>query len=145
MANLEFHEQVKFINWCITYQYDEHLPDLDLIFAIPNGANLKKDKNGHSSEGGKLVKEGLRKGVPDLFLPVPQTRYHGLWIEMKAPEVRHHNTNKIIKRKGTSTKEQKKWHERLSALSYKVVVAYGRDEAVSAVLEYYGIEDRKFK
>lgn len=48
----------------------------------------------HVANGGKrtrlerhlLVKQGVRKGVPDLVLPVPVSPHHGLYIEMKAED-----------------------------------------------------------
>ena len=62
-------------------------PELDMLFAIPNGAKLpwKKDNQGRrfSSEAVRLKKEGLRPGVPDMFLAVPRGPYHGLFIELK--------------------------------------------------------------
>lgn len=62
-------------------------PELDMLFAIPNGAKLpwKKDSQGRrfSSEAVRLKKEGLRPGVPDMFLAVPRGPYHGLFIELK--------------------------------------------------------------
>ena len=129
----EFHEQCKFYNWCVTHQDAEELPDLDLIFAVPNGAHLAK------GQGSKLIKEGMRKGVPDMCLPVPRAPFHGLWIEMKRPAIKDYK-GKIIQTAGTSTEFQKKYKLRLDSLGYKVCVCYGKDEAKIAVLEYYNVD-----
>ena len=35
------------------------------------------------SNGAALKRQGLKKGVPDICLPVPRAKYHGMYIEMK--------------------------------------------------------------
>lgn len=47
------------------------------IFAIPNGSH----RNIITAK--KLKMEGVRAGVPDLFLPLASSRFYGLFIEMK--------------------------------------------------------------
>lgn len=56
-----------------------HVPELGLLFAIPNGGDRR------ASVGARLKREGVRAGVPDLFLPCPRGGYSGLFIEMKRP------------------------------------------------------------
>jgi hypothetical protein len=48
-----------------------------LLFAIPNGGRRSP------IEASRLIREGVRPGVPDLFLAVPRGCFHGLFIEMK--------------------------------------------------------------
>lgn len=43
----------------------------------PNGGRRNK------AEAAKLKAMGVRKGIPDLFLPIPRQGYHGLYIETK--------------------------------------------------------------
>jgi len=50
---------------------------LALLYAIPNGGDR------HKVVAGKLKAEGVRRGVPDLHLPVSRGEYHSLYIEMK--------------------------------------------------------------
>lgn len=48
-----------------------------LLFAIPNGGKRNK------AVAAKLKREGVRSGVPDLFLACPSSNMAGLFIEMK--------------------------------------------------------------
>ena len=52
-------------------------PELRLLHAIPNGGKRLK------SEAARLQAMGVKPGVPDLCLPVPRGKYHGLYIELK--------------------------------------------------------------
>lgn len=53
--------------------------DYRLLFAIPNGGGRSK------IEACILKGEGVRAGVPDLFLAVPRGGYSGFFLELKAP------------------------------------------------------------
>ena len=66
---------------------------------------------------------GVKRGVPDLCLPVPSGRYHGLFLELKTST-------------GRATSEQKWWVERLNAAGYFAEVCHGWESAVR-VLEWY--------
>ena len=126
----EHSEQVATIDWA-ELMSNRH-PELKLIFAIPNGGAR------HPATGKKLKAEGVKKGVPDLFLPVPRATYMGgrlggryrmgLFIELK-------------RRKGSTTsKEQKWWHEKLRGQGYRVEVCKGAEEAIAVLSDYLGIE-----
>lgn len=69
---------------------------------------------------------GVRKGVPDLLLPIPMRGCHALWIEMK----RGHG--------GSASKEQKAWLEALNKMGHRAVLCHGADEAISELSEYMG-------
>lgn len=58
--------------YCITLGLDERL-----LFAIPNQA-ARDPVN-----GARMKAEGLRRGVPDMFLSIPRHHWHGLYIEQK--------------------------------------------------------------
>jgi len=92
--------------------------DLQLMFAIPNGA-----RTAGISVAVKLKREGLKKGVPDICLPVPRGAYHGLFIEMKAA-------------KGRATLEQMDWIGRLIRQGYYAAVCKGFDEARATIENY---------
>ena len=72
----EHEEQRTLMQWWALYSKSKGLPEC-LLFAIPNGGFR------HISVAMKLKQEGVRAGVPDLFLALPRGNYHGLFIEMK--------------------------------------------------------------
>lgn len=91
--------------------------ELSLLFHIPNGGARSK------ATAGKLKAEGVKTGVPDMFLPVARGGYHGLFIELKV------KPNK-------TTENQDIWIAELKKQGYAVEVCYGWREA-SVVLENY--------
>ena len=66
------------------FQWASHIPELEWMFAIPNGAVLAGDKGKRARQMNSLKATGLKPGVWDIFLPVAKHGYHGLFIEMKA-------------------------------------------------------------
>jgi len=81
--------QIQSAFFALCYQHRNKYPVLNrLIFAIPNGGNLVKNTNkkgqNFSWEGKKLKDEGMKSGVLDVFLSVPNTKYHGLYLEFKS-------------------------------------------------------------
>ena len=112
----EHQEQAALIEWCRSQW--AVLPELSRLFAIPNGGlrNIVVAK--------KLKAEGSRKGVPDLFLPIPRGKYHGMFIEMKRAAG------------GRISVEQKDWIEFLEEQGYYTIVAYGWEHARIRI-EYY--------
>jgi len=113
MLSSEHDEQVALIRWAEL----SGLPELQLLFAIPNGGQR------HPAVARKLRDEGLKPGVPDLCLPVARGNYHGLFIEMK-----------VGKNKPTASQSQ--WIGELRRRGYRVEVCYGYEEA-RAMIENY--------
>ena len=97
-------------------------PALDMMFAIPNGG-LRDIRVAR-----KLKAEGVKPGVPDIFLAARDCNYkfRGLFIEMK-----------IIN--GRITPEQKEWLPRLNDAGYKAVCCFGWPAAALTIAEYLGI------
>lgn len=62
-------------------------PDLgeSLLFAIPNGGARGDTQKSRMIRGGQLKAEGVKDGVPDIFLSIAKGGYFGLYIEMKKP------------------------------------------------------------
>ena len=111
----EHQEQSLLIAWARMTEH--HWPELALLHAIPVGGKR------HPAVAKKLKAEGVKKGVPDLCLPVARHGYHGLYIELKV--------------KGRyPTKEQKWWLEQLTAQGYQAVVCHGFAQAVDVITEY---------
>lgn len=73
--------------------------------------------------GAQLKRMGLRRGFPDLFIPVARKGYHGLFIEMKA-------------KGGRVSPEQKEWARVLAEQRYLCAVCYSFEEAVKTIEGY---------
>jgi hypothetical protein len=109
----EHTEQAALVRWA-AYHHDARL---DMLFAIPNGGWR------HVATARRLKEEGVKAGVPDLFLAVPCGKWHGLFVEMKAGQ-------------NTTTDAQDAWLEALAGQGYRTAVCHGFDEA-RATLESY--------
>lgn len=75
-------------------------------------------------EAGILKGQGVRAGWPDYGLDLPAGPYHGLRLELKAPNGRK------------PPPEQLEILGRLESVGFKCVVAWGFDEAMRYVSEY---------
>jgi hypothetical protein len=95
-------------------------PELKLLYHCPNGGTRNK------LEAANLKRQGVKAGVPDLFLPVPRSPKHGLFIEMKV------GRNKC-------TDNQKKWIRNLLEQGYEVKVCYSCEEAIQVIKKYLNI------
>src|SRR5687767_15037506 len=115
MNATEHDHQSKLFEWAF-YQRGKY-PELQLMFAIPNGGHR------HITVAQKLKAEGVKAGIPDIFLPVARSRYHGLFIEMKRP-------------KGIVQTNQKEWIQKLREQNYEVKVCYGYEDAVLSITNY---------
>ena len=73
----------------------------------------------------KARKLGKRKGIPDIFIPQPHGKYHGMYIEFK------YGKNK-------ATKEQMDWLQRLTKQGYYCVICYSALQAIQAYQKYEG-------
>jgi hypothetical protein len=115
----EHEEQVEIFKWA---KFKESaIPGLQLMFAVPNGGLRNK------KVAANLKKEGVKAGVPDIMLPVPRGKFHGLFIELK-----------FGKNKPTAT--QVWWLDRLLQEKYAVKVCYGAGEAIEIITKYLAME-----
>lgn len=108
----------------------EPVPVLHLMHAIPNGGARGNDTQTNKIRGAMLKAEGVKKGVPDIFLPVPLNGYHGLYIEMKVAD----------RKKGRPSKEQEQFLDSVGKLGYAYAICYGADEAKFAICNYFGYQ-----
>lgn len=117
MSVSEARHQQAVIKWSQQPAVRNAWPELALLHHIKN----------ETTEGAKQVAVdramGVKKGVPDLCLPVPRGRYHGLYIEMKTET-------------GRTTAAQGWWGEKLLEQGYMFEVCHGWQSAVR-VLQWY--------
>jgi hypothetical protein len=118
MIKHEEAEQTALFTWA-EYMKGQ-IPALRMLFAIPNGGSR------HKLEAVNLKASGVKAGVPDICLPVPNQDYHGLFIEMKW------GSNK-------PQQEQREWIERLEDNGYKVALCYSAEAAVKIICKYLGV------
>ena len=114
----EGEEQAMLFSWCGMRM--RQYPELELLFHIPNGGSRNK------AEAGRFKAEGVKAGVPDLFLPVARGESPGLFIEMKRLDG------------GRVRPEQKAWMDKLREQGYQAVVCRGWEGASEALLRYLG-------
>ena len=121
LAATEHDEQAALFEWADLAQ-GEH-PELCMLFAIPNGGAR------HPAVAAQLKAEGVKAGVPDIFLACAREHggktYHGLFVELKRADRSNH-----------ATSAQRAWIEMLRRYGYSAVVAYGCAEAQQAIMSY---------
>src|SRR5271157_2297726 len=76
MKQLEQQQQIYLFKWASTME--QKYQCLKYMFHIPNGGARNK------ITGRNLKLAGVKKGVPDICLPVAKGKYHALYIEMKS-------------------------------------------------------------
>jgi len=103
------------ICWWSYAHFGYNMPEFSL-FAIPNGGHR------HKAVAAKLKAEGLRPGIPDLFLAVPKRKASGLFIEMKSATGRESDPQKNVR----PYLEQ----------YYDCVVCYSSTEAIETIKQY---------
>lgn len=97
--------------------YENQYPELGLLFAVPNGG--KRDVR----VAKKLKEEGVKAGVPDIWLPVSREEFHGLVIELKA-------------RGGILSEKQAAWLEHLNDEGFLAVEVEGSELAFEIIIAY---------
>lgn len=112
----EAQEQQALFQWAAWEK--RRYPELDMMYHIPNGG--RRDPR----EGRSLRMEGVKPGVPDICIPVPNARYTALYIELK-------------RRKGGRVSDaQRGWLAALNRVGCRAVVCNGWEEARDEILEY---------
>ena len=117
----EAQEQICVIKWSQQPSIRSQWPELALLHHIKN----------ETKEGKAAVMRdkamGVKRGVPDLSLPVPRGKYHGLYIEMKTED-------------GRASESQKWWGEMLLKAGYFWEVCHGWQSAVEVLRWYLSLE-----
>ena len=118
----EHQEQCALFEWAAWRE--SRWPELRLLHAIPNGG--KRDIR----TAAMLKAEGVKPGVPDIFLPVPRGGKHGLYIELKR------------RKGGTVSEAQQAWIRALCGQGYACTVCHGWDAARDEIMGYLRQEDK---
>jgi hypothetical protein len=113
--DLEGDEQKALFLWA---KYEQNrFPELQYLFHVPNGG--ARD----AITGARLKAQGVKPGVPDIYLDVARACYHGLRIELKAG-------------KGKANDDQHNWILNLQAQGYYAQVCVGWEAARDLIVKY---------
>jgi len=101
----------------------------DLIHKKIGDFLIKNANEGKRSwaQGKKMKKEGLKKGVSDLFLAIPASNSAGLWIEVKTI-------------KGKISESQEEWLRLMNFAGYGTALIRSVDEGIKTIKNYLGIK-----
>lgn len=116
--NTEHIEQVLFFAWASAHLYSRYPETKYLLFAIPNGGHR------HIAVARSMKAEGVKRGVPDIFLALPRGHYHGLFIELKRT------------RGGRLTPHQRDFMDIAVRNDYMCAVCHGCAEAQQTIIDY---------
>jgi hypothetical protein len=116
-AGTEESEQVALFCWSATLEVRNQYPELQWMFAIPNGGLRNK------IVAAKLKAQGVKAGVPDIFLPVSRGKYHGIFVELKTL-------------KGVVSNMQKQWIAALQVQGYAACVCIGWENTAKMLVSY---------
>lgn len=117
----EDQEQTALIQWAMTQ------PGLrDVILHISN------ERQCTPRQGAKFKRLGVRRGVSDIFIPIPVLRdngfwQHGLWIELKRQKY------------FTITIEQQEWIDKMRNLEYAAEICCGWEKARDTIISYLSL------
>lgn len=115
----EYGEQVALFDWANISE--AQYPALCVMFATLNGVRLTPGL------AVKTKRAGMRRGVPDVWLPYPAGKYRGLVFEMKI-------------RGNKCTPEQANYLTRMKLFGWKTGVCYSFEEARDLIVNY--LEER---
>ena len=138
---LKIHKQ--FIEWCWTPQA-HRWPDA--VITLPRKVRVGRrtievqaptlaffhPANGEARDaktGSLLHAMGVRRGILDLWLPVPREEYCGLVLELKAPGKK-------------MSPDQKTWTAFLKNVGWKVLAVYSFSECVEETTRYLDMKTR---
>lgn len=131
-ANTEHAHQCALFCWAAISIY----PELQLMFAIPNGG-LR-----HKGTAVRLKAEGAKAGMLDIMLPVARKGCHGLFVELKRPAILAPSikTGKLIisQPKGKTSNKQDSWIDKLREQGYGACSCEGWIAARDVLVQYLG-------
>lgn len=129
----EHGQQVALFMWAALPETLKLYPALEYMFAIPNGG--LRDR----ITATRLKAEGVKSGVPDVFLPAAvrhptEPDYFGLFIEMKRPGTQS-------QREGKLSDAQLIFAHYIASTSYCYRTCYSFQEARDTIIRYLGQND----
>lgn len=104
------------------------IPELKWIHSIANGGSRGSDKRSAQIVGAQMKAEGVKRGVSDIFCPIPRHDRHGLYIEMKREDG------------GTVSPEQKAFGSFVQSQGYGFCVCYGWIAAARVIMQWLGAD-----
>lgn len=116
----EAQHQANVIRWSQQPTIRARFPELKYLAHVKNEARDARDV-------AIAAGMGVKKGFPDLILPVPRGGYGCLLIEMKTE-------------KGRTSEAQRWWIDHMNAEGNYAVVCHGWEEAVKVITDY--LEER---
>lgn len=102
------------------------MADLSWVFAVPNGGSRGDNQRSAQIVGAQMKAEGVKRGVSDLFVPIPRHGLSGLFIEMKRADG------------GTESKEQKAFGAAMQGFGFGYMVCHGWIAAANAIMAWMG-------
>lgn len=112
----EDQDQIALFRWA-AYQ-EGRFPELRCMFHVANGGYRTP------IEAARFKAMGVKAGVPDIFLPVARSGYHGLFIELKRANG------------GRLSDAQRGWLEALRRCGYYAVMCHGWEAAREEITQY---------
>jgi len=122
----EHDEQAAVIDWA--RRHEMRHPELYWLHSSLNGIVIPAPPATRARIINHMKAEGMRKGVPDLSLPLARRGFHGMYIEMKAEN-------------GKLTPEQKDFMAYAEAAGYLDSVCFSADDAIDQLKWYIGINE----
>ena len=94
---------------------------LDLAYATASGLKMSIGALMKAHKAGII-----KKGLPDIVIPVARGGYHGLYIELKS-------------KNGIVSPAQSEFIGKLMNEGYSSVIAWGYDEAIKMINDYFSL------
>lgn len=127
--NTETGHQKAVFCWARNIETVTKYPDIVWAFAVPNGGFR------HKAVANQLRAEGVKSGVPDIWLPIRRGEWCGLVVELKRIKTARSITMKA-KSAGIVSDAQTEWLDFLKSQGYGTAVCYGWIAARDMIISY---------
>lgn len=118
----EWHQQSLF---AFLTAISDRIPDVQWAFHPPNGGKRPIRTAIH------MKRSGVKRGIPDVLLPITRYPYNGLCIELKVG-------------KNAPTAEQILWLNHLEHQGWLAYIEYEWTDAASRIISYLGHDPRQY-